>query len=82
MTDAAHDPIALAAAVLDLLGAFLFLASAIWLLRLPDFYTRVHAPTKAATLGVATLYPQTMPAGSSRMLPDSTIPRPEHISTK
>ena len=52
MTDAAHDPIALAAAVLDLLGAFLFLASAFGLLRLPDFYTRVHAPTKAATLGV------------------------------
>ena len=38
-----------------LLGAFLFLASAIGLLRLPDFYTRVHAPTKAATLGVALL---------------------------
>ena len=37
------------------LGAFLFFASAIGLLRLPDFYTRIHAPTKAATLGVALL---------------------------
>ena len=44
-----------AAAAATLLGAFLFLASAIGLLRLPDFYTRVHAPTKAATLGVALL---------------------------
>ena len=43
------------AAAATLLGAFLFLASAIGLLRLPDFYTRVHAPTKAATLGVALL---------------------------
>jgi multicomponent K+:H+ antiporter subunit G len=38
-----------------LLGAFLFLASAIGLLRLPDFYSRIHAPTKAATLGVSLL---------------------------
>ena len=52
MTDAAHDPIALAAAILDLFGAFLFFSSAVGLLRLPDFYSRVHAPTKAATLGV------------------------------
>ena len=43
------------AAAATLLGAFLFLASAVGLLRLPDFYTRIHAPTKAATLGVALL---------------------------
>ena len=43
------------AATATLLGAFLFLASAIGLLRLPDFYSRIHAPTKAATLGVALL---------------------------
>jgi multicomponent K+:H+ antiporter subunit G len=43
------------AAAATLLGSFLFLASAIGLLRLPDFYTRVHSPTKAATLGVALL---------------------------
>lgn len=43
------------AALASFLGAFLFLASAIGLLRLPDFYARIHAPTKAATLGVALL---------------------------
>lgn len=43
------------AAAATLLGSFFFLASAIGLLRLPDFYTRVHSPTKAATLGVALL---------------------------
>ena len=45
----------IAAALAALVGAFLFLASSIGLLRLPDFYCRVHAPTKAATLGVAFL---------------------------
>ena len=43
------------AALLTLVGSFLFLASSIGLLRLPDFYSRVHAPTKAATLGVTLL---------------------------
>ncbi len=43
---------ALAGAVLSLFGALFFLASVIGLLRLPDFYTRAHAPTKAATLGL------------------------------
>lgn len=47
--------IEVAAALSTLLGAFLFLASAIGLLRFPDLYTRVHSPTKAATLGVALL---------------------------
>ena len=45
----------IAAGVATLAGAFLFLASAIGLLRLPDFFSRVHAPTKAATLGVSLL---------------------------
>ncbi len=44
--------LSLAGAVLSLLGALLFLAAAVGLLRLPDFYTRAHAPTKAATLGM------------------------------
>ncbi|MCY1406587.1 Na(+)/H(+) antiporter subunit G [compost metagenome] len=36
-----------------LLGGSLFaLLGAIGLYRLPDFYTRLHAPTKASTLGV------------------------------
>ena len=34
------------------LGSFFFLAGAIGFVRLPDFYTRLHAPTKAATLGI------------------------------
>ena len=41
--------------VLALAGALFFLFSAIGLLRLPDFFCRVHAPTKAATLGVILL---------------------------
>lgn len=41
--------------VLALAGALFFLISAIGLLRLPDFFCRVHAPTKAATLGVILL---------------------------
>ncbi len=43
----------LAAALLQLGGGFLFLASAIGVWRLPDFASRVHAPTKAASLGIA-----------------------------
>ncbi|MFZ5958245.1 Na+/H+ antiporter subunit G [Pseudomonas sp. QL9] len=36
-----------------LLGGSLFaLLGAVGLYRLPDFYTRLHAPTKASTLGV------------------------------
>lgn len=45
----------LVAALCSLAGAGFFLASAIGLWRLPDLYTRMHAPTKAATLGVALL---------------------------
>ena len=40
---------------LSVAGALFFVISAIGLLRLPDFYCRVHAPTKAATLGVMLL---------------------------
>lgn len=43
------------AAVATVAGAFFFLASAIGLARLPDLYSRLHAPTKAATLGLALL---------------------------
>ena len=42
----------LVGAALALIGALFFLASVLGLLRLPDFYTRAHAPAKAATLGV------------------------------
>jgi len=41
--------------VLSVSGALLFVASAVGLIRLPDFYTRLHAPTKAATLGILLL---------------------------
>ena len=40
------------ASVATLLGSFFFLAGAIGFVRLPDFYARLHAPTKAATLGI------------------------------
>src|SRR5690606_19683490 len=35
-----------------LLGSLFALIGAIGLFRLPDFFTRLHAPTKATTLGV------------------------------
>lgn len=38
-----------------LAGAFFMLVSSIGIFRLPDFYLRVHAPTKAATLGLICL---------------------------
>ncbi len=43
------------AEILALLGSIFFLISAIGLLRLPDFFCRIHAPTKAATLGTILL---------------------------
>jgi multicomponent K+:H+ antiporter subunit G len=41
--------------LLSLAGAAFFLISAIGLSRLPDFFCRIHAPTKAATLGAMLL---------------------------
>ncbi len=38
-----------------LAGAFFVLVSSVGVYRLPDFYLRVHAPTKAATLGLVCL---------------------------
>ena len=35
-----------------LVGAFFILVGSVGLLRLPDFYARLHAPTKATTLGL------------------------------
>lgn len=40
------------AAALLLTGAFFSLVGAFGLVRLPDFFMRLHAPTKASTLGV------------------------------
>lgn len=44
--------IELIASVLLLVAAFFALVGAIGLVRLPDFFMRLHAPTKATTLGV------------------------------
>lgn len=38
--------------LLALLGAAFILIGAIGLVRLPDFFTRLHGPTKATTLGI------------------------------
>ncbi|WP_221076731.1 Na+/H+ antiporter subunit G [Agarivorans aestuarii] len=38
--------------VLLVLGATIMLIGSIGLAKLPDFFTRLHAPTKASTLGV------------------------------
>ncbi|GEL77510.1 monovalent cation/H(+) antiporter subunit G [Tenuibacillus multivorans] len=39
--------------ILLLCGTFLALSGSIGILRFPDIYTRLHAATKSATLGVA-----------------------------
>lgn len=40
------------AAAVIVIAAFFLLVGAVGLVRLPDFYMRLHAPTKASTLGV------------------------------
>ena len=45
----------LLAAALVLLGAGFALIGSIGLARLPDFFTRLHGPTKATTLGVGAI---------------------------
>ena len=47
-----HPVVEWTAAILILIAAFFLLVGAIGLARLPDFYMRLHAPTKASTLGV------------------------------
>ena len=42
-------------AVLAVLGAIFVLLGTIAMLKLPDFYTRLHGPTKATTLGLGAL---------------------------
>ena len=41
--------------VVLLIGAFFVLVGSVGLLRLPDFLSRLHAPTKATTLGLGGL---------------------------
>jgi multicomponent K+:H+ antiporter subunit G len=40
------------AAAVIVIASFFLLVGALGLVRLPDFYMRLHAPTKASTLGV------------------------------
>ncbi len=40
------------ASALLLIGGFFILIGALGMVKLPDFYTRLHAPTKATTLGI------------------------------
>lgn len=42
-------------AILILIGAVFALIGSIGLTRLPDFFSRLHGPTKATTLGVGSL---------------------------
>jgi multicomponent K+:H+ antiporter subunit G len=56
---------ALVAALLVVGGVFA-LVGAIGLLRFPDFYMRLHAPTKATTLGVGGVLLASMVLGWSR----------------
>jgi multicomponent K+:H+ antiporter subunit G len=44
--------IELFASFLLLMGAAFILIGALGMIKLPDFYTRLHAPTKATTLGI------------------------------
>lgn len=41
--------------LLILIGAFFTLVGSIGLFKLPDFYMRLHGPTKATTLGVGAI---------------------------
>ena len=45
----------LSVSMLLLLGAAFTLLGSVGLLRMPDFLTRLHAPTKATTLGVGSM---------------------------
>jgi multicomponent K+:H+ antiporter subunit G len=47
-----HIAIEILVSLLLIVAAFFALVGAIGLVRLPDFFMRLHAPTKATTLGV------------------------------
>ncbi len=44
--------IELVASLLLMVGGLFILIGALGMVKLPDFYTRLHAPTKATTLGI------------------------------
>jgi multicomponent K+:H+ antiporter subunit G len=41
--------------ILILIGVFFTLVGSVGLIKLPDFFTRLHGPTKATTLGVGAI---------------------------
>jgi multicomponent K+:H+ antiporter subunit G len=47
-----HPAVELLVSFLLLVGGAFALVGSIGLLRLPDFFTRLHGPTKATTLGI------------------------------
>lgn len=49
---ALHPVLEAAVALLLVVGAVFIAVGAVGLVRLPDFYMRLHGPTKATTLGV------------------------------
>ncbi len=51
--------------LLLLVGGFFALVGSIGLARLPDFFTRMHAPTKATTLGVGSVVVALLVHGSA-----------------
>ena len=55
--------ISLAVVALIAVGALFVLVGSIGLARLPDFYMRLHAPTKATTLGIGGLLLASMVVG-------------------
>tara|TARA_B110000285_G_C15049025_1_gene575961 strand:+ start:997 stop:1347 length:351 start_codon:yes stop_codon:yes gene_type:complete len=57
------------AAGLVVIGAFFLLVAAIGLVRLPDFFMRLHAPTKASTLGVGGILLASMLLASAQSRP-------------
>jgi multicomponent K+:H+ antiporter subunit G len=50
-----NPPVEFVVALLILLGAAFALLGSVGLARLPDFFTRLHGPTKATTLGVGAM---------------------------
>ncbi|SDU12759.1 Na+/H+ antiporter subunit G [Halopseudomonas salegens] len=60
------DWVELVVAALLLLGSLFALIGAIGLFKLPDFYMRLHGPTKATTLGVGALVVGSMVFFSTR----------------
>jgi multicomponent K+:H+ antiporter subunit G len=65
------DVAGIAASLLLLIGLAFTLLGSIGLVRLPDFYTRMHAPTKATTIGVAS-----MAAAAALVVPGGVVSTP------